>query len=183
MYSPKWSKAKKNLKSMTCESLAGRVDFQVINYRKAHDGLGRAVITVDGRELLSMCTITAEREEYEKEWALRHSQGFYEFDDVGENIRIQDIAHQLLKQEGIYGQYDFFDALESYFNAPISESLASKNHIIQILSLIDRRVGKRTLVKMEKRIANEPEWVQRIYKLRCEAEGIRLENGDPEYAN
>lgn len=89
----------------------------------------------------------------------------------------------MLKQEGIYGQYDFFDALESYFNTPISESLASKNHIIQNLSLVDRRVGKRTLVKMEERIANEPEWIQRIYKLRCEAEGIRLENGDPEYAN
>lgn len=60
LYNPKWSKAKKRLKSFTCKSLRSRVDFQVINYRRAHDQLGRAVITVDKIEKLNMCTITAE---------------------------------------------------------------------------------------------------------------------------
>ncbi|KQU15050.1 hypothetical protein ASG65_11145 [Bacillus sp. Leaf13] len=55
MYSPKWSKAKKRLSDFLCETLRLRVDFQVINYRKAHDQLGRAVITVDKVEILSMC--------------------------------------------------------------------------------------------------------------------------------
>lgn len=55
---PKWSKAKKQLKSLMCDSLRLRVDFHVINYRKAHDQLGRVVITVDKEEKLSMCTIT-----------------------------------------------------------------------------------------------------------------------------
>ncbi|MFB6799878.1 hypothetical protein ACFCVU_01480 [Peribacillus butanolivorans] len=52
MYSPKWSKAKKRLSDFLCETLRLRVDFQVINYRKAHDQLGRAVITVDEHELI-----------------------------------------------------------------------------------------------------------------------------------
>ena len=60
LYSPKWSKAKRQLKSFTCQSLRSRVDFQVINYRRAHDQLGRAVITVDKVEKLNMCTITAD---------------------------------------------------------------------------------------------------------------------------
>ncbi|WP_455749335.1 SF0329 family protein [Peribacillus butanolivorans] len=64
LYSPKWSKAKKRLSDLLCETLHSRVDFQVINYRKAHDQLGRAVITVDKVEILSMCTITAAREEF-----------------------------------------------------------------------------------------------------------------------
>ena len=71
LYSPKWSKAKKQLKNFTCESLRSRVDFQVINYRRAHDQLGRAVITVDKVEKFNMCTITAEREEYYRERAIR----------------------------------------------------------------------------------------------------------------
>ena len=56
MYNPKWSKAKKQLKSFICESLKDRIDFHIINYRKAHDQLGRAVITVDKKEVLNMCT-------------------------------------------------------------------------------------------------------------------------------
>ncbi|WP_457852481.1 hypothetical protein [Peribacillus butanolivorans] len=52
LYSPKWSKAKKRLSDFLCETLRLRVDFQVINCRKAHDQLGRAVITVDEHELI-----------------------------------------------------------------------------------------------------------------------------------
>lgn len=44
LYQPKWSRAKK-LKSFICDSLKERVDLHVINYRKAHDQLRRAVIT------------------------------------------------------------------------------------------------------------------------------------------
>ena len=66
LYSPKWSKAKKHLKSFICEPLRSRVDFQVINYRRAHDQLGRAVITVDKVEKLNMCTITAEKKNITK---------------------------------------------------------------------------------------------------------------------
>lgn len=43
MSSLKWS----NFKSFTCSSLSDRIDFQVMNYRKAHDQLTRAVITVE----------------------------------------------------------------------------------------------------------------------------------------
>ena len=52
MYNPKWSKAKKQLKGFICESLKDRIDFHIINYRKAHDQLGRAVITIDKKRSL-----------------------------------------------------------------------------------------------------------------------------------
>lgn len=45
--------------------------------------------------------------------------------------------------------------------------------IIKILSLIDRRVGMRTLQGLKKSILNEKETIQYFYNLRCEAEGIR----------
>ncbi|WP_400195212.1 SF0329 family protein [Lysinibacillus telephonicus] len=172
LYSPKWSKAKKHLKSFICDSLQSRINFQVINYRRAHDQLGRAVITVDKIEKLSMCTITAEREEFRRTWDKRIEMEDFDFDDVEMNRSLQDQSHEQLKKDGIYGQYDFFDALEKYFNAPIKDSLKSTDILIKILCLLDRRVGKRTLLKMKETILTEHVLVQDFYKLRCEAENI-----------
>ncbi|MFY2251445.1 SF0329 family protein [Priestia megaterium] len=172
LYHPKWSKAKKRLKSFVCESLHLRVDFQVINYRKAHDQLGRAVITVDKVEMLSMCTITAEREEYYRERDIRIQSDDFSYDNVFNNRAIQEQAHEQLKMEDIYAQYDFFSALEEYFNSPIEVSLKSNDRLIKILCMLDRRVGKRTLRKMKEFISEENTLVQDFYKLRCDAENI-----------
>jgi len=174
LYQPKWSKAKKHLKSLICEPLRSRVDFQVINYRKAHDGLGRAVITVDKVEQLSMCTITAEREEYYRERDIRRNLNDFDYDDVAKNRFIQDQAHTQLKKEGIFAQYDFFSSLEEYFNSSIEESLKSYDILIKILCLLDRRVGKRTLHNMEVSILGEHELVRYFYELRCQAENMHI---------
>lgn len=60
MRSQLWSKLKKRLDSLVCDSLKGRVNFTVTNYRRAHDQLGRAFVTVDKKEVLNMCTITSD---------------------------------------------------------------------------------------------------------------------------
>ncbi|AWD63550.1 hypothetical protein ABFY54_19515 [Priestia megaterium] len=172
LYHPKWSKAKKRLLSFVCESLHSRVDFQVINYRKAHDQLGRAVITVDKVEMLNMCTITAEKEEYYRERDIRIQLDDFTYDNVFNNRAIQEQAQEQLKTEGIYAQYDFFSALEEYFNSPIELSLKSNDMLIKILCMLDRRVGKRTLRKMKESILEENTFVQDFYKLRYEAENI-----------
>ncbi len=175
MYSPKWSKVKKQLKGFTCDSLKDRIDFQIINYRKAHDQLGRAVITVDKKEILSMCTITAEREMYRKEWKIREENNIvYDIYNERVNLEIGIDAHELIKAEGILAQYDFFDAVEEYLLSPIETSIKSDNIIIKILSLIDRRVGKRTLQKISKSIETEHEKVRYFFKLRCDVEGIQV---------
>ena len=165
LYSPKWSKAKKRLKSFTFESLRSRVDFQVINFRRAHDQLGRAVITVDKLEKLNMCTITAEKEEYYRERAIRKQLDDFNFDD-----RLNNLA---LQEQAIYAQYDFFSALEIYFETPIEDCLKSKDILLKILCLLDRRLGKRTLMKMNDTITNKHPLVQDFFKLHCQAENVR----------
>ena len=172
LYHPKWSKAKKRLMSLVCESLHSRVDFQVINYRKAHDQLGRAVIIVDKAEMLSMCTITAEKEEYYRERDIRIQLDDFSYDNVFNNRAIEEQAQEQLKAEGIYAQYDFFSTLEEYLNSPIEVSLKSNDILIKILCILDRLVGKRTLRKMEESISEEKSLVQDFYKLRCDAENI-----------
>ena len=176
MYSPKWSKVKKQLKSFTCDSLKGRIDFHIINYRKAHDQLGRAVITVDKKEILSMCTITAERTMYRKDWDIREKQNIeYDIDDQKLNLEVGLQAHEVIKAEGILAQYDFFDALEEFLNSPIEASLRSHDVVTKIFTLIDRRVGKRTLQKLNSSIKSEHESIKYFFKLRCDAEGVSFD--------
>lgn len=93
-------------------------------------------------------------------------------DNKKQNYVIGVQAHNIVKNEGIFAQYDFFDTVEEYFNLPIKEALKSNNMVIKILSLIDRRVGKRTLRVLTESIQNEREVVQYFYKLCCKADNI-----------
>lgn len=133
-----WSKTKKQLESLICDSLKGRVEFFCSNYRM-HDGIGRAYITVDGNEVYNMCTL--KRDYYRK------------------------------PKEGVYSQVEFLEAAREYLNNPIEISLKSTNVIIRLLSLLDKRTGKRTLENMKTTISNEECIIQYFYRLRCEAEG------------
>ena len=166
-----WSKAKKQLKSLTCDSLSKRLDFHVINYRKAHDQLGRAVITLDKKEILNMCTITAETKEFSMEMDILNSETKHEQATL-DPLDLQKLAQQQLANDGIFAEYDFFEALELFFNQSIETSVDSKNDLIKILAILDRRVGKRTLAKLTAKIMNESPLVQQFFHIRLEAEHL-----------
>jgi len=191
----RWSKLKEQLESFICPSLKGRVEFWITSYRKAHDQMGRAYITVDGKEVVNMCTIKKEIAVYYAEKELKESENFvfnesdFRQDNIYELLRregfsedilsriarnrsINDIAHKKVEEQGIFSQYDFLEAVERFLNSPINESLKSDNSLMKTLALIDRRVGKRTLNMLKESIKHECELVRYFYRLRCEAEQI-----------
>ncbi|CAM4404768.1 hypothetical protein BAMA_16110 [Bacillus manliponensis] len=171
MKKQQWSKLKKHLESFLCESLQGRVQFHIINYRKAHDQLGRACITVDKREAFNMCTLKATVELYYKEIEIK--ERLHETGEIMSNLEIQKNAYDLIHKDGFFAQYEFFKEVEEYFQLPIESALQSNNTIIKVLTLLDRRVGKRTLQKLRDTIKNETEIVQYFYKIRLEAETMK----------
>lgn len=65
-----------------------------------------------------------------------------------------------------YTDDEFCDALKEYRNTDIQKSIHSQNSIVKMFALFDKRVGKRTLKKIEEEMKNEPEWLQNIYCLR-----------------
>ena len=173
MADQQWSKLRKRLENLICESLRERVKFTVTNHRKAHDQLGRAFISVDKNEVFNMCTLTSNNALFEKEEELLNDlQLKYDVFNEEQNYSIQNKAHEIIATEGIFAQYDFFEAVEQYLNSSIEVSLQSNHIIIKILSLIDRRVGKRTLIRIKESIQQEHKIVQFFYTLRCEAERI-----------
>lgn len=65
-----------------------------------------------------------------------------------------------------YTDGEFAEALEIYRQSDIKESLDSDNPIVKMFAILDRRVGKRTLDKINDLIQDEPEWLQKVYEFR-----------------
>lgn len=139
-----WSKTKKRLEEMICDKLQNRVKFHCSSYRM-HDSIGRCYITIDKNEVLNMC-------------------------DLKSNVYNSDFHNT----DTDFSQVKFFDVVNEYFDNSIQKSMESSEVITKILIILDKRVGKRTLIKMEDSIRNDEEIMQLFYKLRCEAEGISI---------
>jgi hypothetical protein len=71
-----------------------------------------------------------------------------------------------------YTDEEFCQALEKYRHQDIGKSICSENPLVRMLAILDRRIGKRTLVKAKDTIEEQPLWLRRFYQLRFDAEGI-----------
>jgi hypothetical protein len=164
-----WSKTRKQLEELTCTTLKGRVKFFVTQYRKSHDQHGRACIVVDGEEVFDMCDLRYNVNVWDKKIELKENPEMRRYD---ESFSIFWEVDEIIREQGVFNEDHFFDAVTQYLNNSIEDSLRSENMIVLILVLIDRRVGKRTLSSLNEEIKKRHNIVQYFYKLRCEAEGI-----------
>ena len=58
-------------------------------------------------------------------------------------------------------------------DSDITSALHSNNYILRAFAYMDRRVGKRTLIKIKDDAEALPEWVKQFYRVRCESEGLQ----------
>ena len=72
-----------------------------------------------------------------------------------------------------YTDEEFCDALACYRKQNIQNSIMSENTLVRMFAVLDRRVGKRTLQHLKDEIGQQPEWLQRFYRIRLEAEKIK----------
>ena len=63
---------------------------------------------------------------------------------------------------------NFIDSVTVFLKTDIAASLQSDNYLLRIFAYVDRRVGKRTLVKIRDEVEKLPEWVKQFYQIRCE---------------
>lgn len=71
-----------------------------------------------------------------------------------------------------YEDTEFCEALEKYRSQDIQESIASGNPLVRMFAILDRRIGKRTLLKARETIEDQPAWLKQFYQLRFDAEGV-----------
>ncbi len=150
-----WSKLKSRVKALICIELRDRIDFHLTSYRESHDGADKVWITVDGQRVFSC-------KHYPREWT--------EAEAYHGGLRGEQVEESLKARE-IHGPGDFGNAMRAYLDMPVGEALKSSDHLVKAFALVDRRVGKRTIEKLE--ISDEEHTlVKAFYGLRCGASHI-----------
>lgn len=154
-----WAGLNKQLADLLCDELKGRLSYFLTRYHKVHNSYGRAAICLDKREIVCFSWIEMYRQENDlhKAW---------------EETGVWDDNHLDLKKKwdanATYHDMDFLSAATSFLKMPITKALYSDNYIVQILAILDRRVGKRTLQKIKEEgiYQSYPSWVKQFFELR-----------------
>jgi hypothetical protein len=129
-------------------------------YRKAYEGRGRAWLTVDGGEVASFCEF-----DFENAW---RNEGRRE----GATGRpLTNSAHATIRAAGVRDKTDLLDAMGTCIGSSIDELLASPDPLVRALAMLDRRLGKRRLAKLD--VTSEHLLVAELHRLRCESEAVR----------
>jgi len=81
-------------------------------------------------------------------------------------------AHAFALEQGTFDQKVFYEAFGIFDNQSIEKSLVSENPLVRIFALLDRRLGKRRLLALEKSMEQELDWVRAFYVIRMQVEGL-----------
>lgn len=159
-----WSGMRKYLEQeMLAESLSRRVRYGCTTY-VGMDGCRIFEMCVDGKQIKRFSWETVNSYFIEKGYKEKSCIGEYwdEFWTLLDKYSINERTE--------YTDEEFCDALEKYRNQDIKVSIQSSNPLIKMFAILDRRVGKRTLRRIQDEITNQPVWLQQIYFLRIDAE-------------
>ncbi len=165
-----WSNLKKQMNDLLCDALKDKISYFYTNYHEVHNAYGRAAIHYNQKEMAAFSWVEMYAQEQEA------SQLYRECKKEGKAIPYGELYGELEKgkwmTEGKVCDGDFVSSLTIFLKTDIGVSLHSDNYLLRIFAYLDRRVGKRTLIKIKEESEALPEWVQQFYRLRCDAEGI-----------
>ena len=165
-----WSNLKKQMNDLLCDSLKDKISYFYTSYHEVHNAYGRATIRYENKELVSFSWIDMYKQESET------SSIYHERKQEGEKVSYLQLIGELEKEkwmpEGKLCDADFINSLTIYLKTDIATSLNSDNYLLRVFAYMDRRVGKRTLVKIKDEVEKLPEWVKEFYQIRCEEDGI-----------
>ncbi len=148
------------------DSLKGRISYYATSYHYAHDHVGRAAIQLDGVEILKSDYFKLQKLQWES------YQELTERDRETDRGALWRESWITAVEKGGFDNQLFYTAFEEYDNQSIEQSLESRNALVRILAIMDRRVGKRRLQALAETWENEPEWIRFFLNLRLEAENI-----------
>lgn len=162
-----WSGMRKYLEQeMLAESLHGRIRYGCTTYT-GMDDCHIFEICVDGKQIKQFSWETVNSYFVEMGYKENKEQGFLNgyWDGFWELLERYSV-----NKRTEYTDAEFCDALEQYRNQDIQESIKSDDPLVRMFAILDRRVGKRTLIRIRDEAAEFPLWLQQIYRLRTDAE-------------
>ena len=164
-----WSGMRKYLEQeMLAESLMGRIRYGCTTY-KCMDNFKIFEICVDGKQIKRFSWETVNTYFIDTGYK-ENGDPFGQWEYWSGFTRL--LATIPISSRTEYTDEEFCSALNEYRNQDVQKSIYSENPIVRLFAILDRRVGKRTLLNVKTQIENQPEWLQLFYKLRIEAEHI-----------
>ncbi len=157
-----WSKLKKQMNDLLCDSLKKSISYFYTCYHEVHNAYGRATINYNKKELVAFSWV----EMYEQD------RDIDQLWQEGEKKSYTEMLREKWMPECILCDSNFIDSVAVFLKTAIAASLQSENYLLRVFAYMDRRVGKRTLVKIRDEVEKLPEWVKQFYQIRCEAEGL-----------
>ena len=170
-----WGGLKKQLESLLCDALKGKISYFYTTYHEVHNAYGRASIKLEKKELVSFSwNIGYEQWEDEYHFLKDNAESLPQAENIWDNQKEarRTLAKEKWMPEGKLCEADFIAAAAAYVNADAAKALCSENYLFRVFAFMDRRVGKRTLIKLRGEAGNLPDWAKQFYVIRCEAEGI-----------
>lgn len=183
-----WSKLKQNLESFLCPALYGRVEYRATSYRYLPDKAGSCYIMVDKKNVLNMSDATNAIRWYQTELEIKNdpeiqiplsneeieavrkeTKGTVPEDRlkvIAINRKKSVLAKELLLAQTSLSKSNFTATANKFLSISIEESMESKDILLNILALVDRRVGRKRILNMSERIKLKHPIVQYFYELR-----------------
>ncbi|MER2169264.1 MAG: hypothetical protein ABS938_01380 [Psychrobacillus psychrodurans] len=183
-----WSKLKKNLESYLCPALSGRVEYSASSYSYLADKSGTCYITVDRKNVLNLSDKTTIIQWYlteqeikndaniqipisneEIEAVRKESNGRIPEDRVqviARSRKISAYAKELLSAQSSLSKSNFIVVANQFLSSSIEDSLESNDILLNVLALVDRRVGKKRILNMSEKMKLKHPIVQYFYQLR-----------------
>lgn len=183
-----WSKTKSTLESFLCDKLQGRIKVYSTVYRKFHDCPSRVWITFDNKEIISASDVTYQTKHEELYQKIKEEEGLkgipfnanwhvmFNSPERKELIIASHNAEEMMINQSIFSSYHFYAPFMEYGSLSIDEALHSENIIIRAYAMLDRRLGKRRLKKLNFTIEDTHSLILDFYKIRCDVEGISIIN-------
>lgn len=183
-----WSKLKQQLESFLCPALCGRVEYRASSYRYSPDKSGNCYISVDKKNVFNMNDRASSIRWYQTEQEIKNdsdlqipisdeeieavrkdTQGKVPEDRlivIARSRKISEVAKELLSAQTSLSKSNFTVVATKFLAISIDECLESDDILLNILALVDRRVGKKRILNMSEKMKLKHPIVQYFYELR-----------------
>ncbi|MFC4324297.1 SF0329 family protein [Litchfieldia salsa] len=183
-----WSKLKQNLESFLCPALYGRVEYRATSYRYLPDKAGNCYISVDKKNVFNMSDRTTLIRWYQTELEIKNDSDIQlpinneeievvrketkgkvpedRLQVIARSRKLSQYAKEIVTAQSSLSKSNFTVVATKFLSTPIEESLKSDDILLNILALVDRRVGKKRILNMNEEMKLKHPVVQYFYELR-----------------
>jgi len=186
-----WSKLKQQLESFLSPALSGKVEYRATSYSYLPGKAGNCYITVDKKNVFNMNDKTSSIRWYQTELEIKNdpniqipisdneleairkeTKGTVPADRlivIARNRKVSVLAKELLSAQAALSKSNFVAIANKFLSTSIEESIESDDILLNILALVDRRVGKKRILNMADMMKLKHPIVQYFYELRRSA--------------